>query len=156
MKTRLCALVLALLFMLSTAASAEIILLGDDQSEARFEIPIEILDQEWLLSQVDKAPNEFEELVVALYIMNDFQYGPAHDYGEIEDAELAIEGFCSWLDLMSFEYPYEDTTDGIKLMISDNIQIDIHCEGSRISRMDLIIKSIENGYGNDLTISVVK
>lgn len=156
MTTRICALVLALLFVLSTAASAETIIFGNEESEERFEIPIEILDQEWLLSQAEKAPNEFGEIVVALYIMNAFQYGSAHAYEEIENAELTMDGLCSWLEWMSFEYPREDTSDGMKLLISDNIQIDIHCEGNAISRMDLIIKSIGNGYGNDLTISVTK
>lgn len=88
--------------------------------------------------------------------MNTFQYGIAQSYESIEGSELTIDGLCSWLELMSFEYSYEDISEGMRLLISNNIQIDIHCEDNVIFRMDLIIKNIENGYGNDITISVAK
>lgn len=157
MKTRICILILVLLFMLSTIVFAEIIIFSDDEPDTRFEIPIDdVLDQEWLFSQADKAPNEFNELVTALYIMNTYQYGPAHNYEEIVDTEQTIDGLCKWLELMSFECQYLETPEGMSLLISNNVQIDIYCEENVICRMDLVIKSIENGYGNNLTISVMK
>ena len=157
MKTRICILILVSLLIFSTAAFAEIIIFSKNEPEARFEIPIDdILNQEWLLSQVDKAPDEFDKLVTALYIMNTYQYGPANTYEEIADTEHTIDGLCKWLELMSFECQFVETTKGMNLLLSDNIQIDIHCEEDIIYRMDLTIKSIDNGYGNHLTISVMK
>lgn len=48
--------------MVSAVTSADAISFNDDEAEVQFEIPVEILDQEWLQAQVDKAPTSLGNL----------------------------------------------------------------------------------------------
>ena len=139
------------------APEVEVFVYDESAPTDKWVVDLERLDQAWLLAQVDTVSEEtFADIITALYIMHTVQYGPYNDYEDVHGEDLSMGSLFMSLDYLSFEYTASDFEGGRRLSLSKDVYIDIYAQDDNIERMDLVIRSIKNGYGYDLRITIPK
>lgn len=139
-------------FSLSASASTMIV---DGEEVDHYEIDFNPTNQDWLLSQIDAAsPEDYADLITALYIVNTIQFGPYDDSEDLRDVRPAADRICNWLDLMEFDYTSEQINELLRLHISEDVYIDVFSEDNIVTKLELVLTSIQNAYDKDLRIAI--